>query len=143
MKNTIIVIIVLILVLLGIWYFMGGTGFDTAIPGNNRAEFESTEIDIEGVDLDTAQTFTITGRPYEYSEKTIRVQWGDTVVINFVNGQGTHDLRIDEFGVGTSVIQTGEKEMFAFVADKAGRFEYYCSVGNHRELGMVGTLIVE
>ena len=30
-----------------------------------------------------------------------------------------------------------------FIADQEGSFEYYCSVGNHREEGMVGTLIVE
>lgn len=143
MKNTVIVIIILILIALGIWYFMSGSQETGVVNLELGGDTGSTEIDVETVDLDTAKTFTITGRPYEYSEKEIKVEQGDIVVINFVNGQGTHDLRIDEFEVGTSVIQTGEKEMFAFVADKKGEFEYYCSVGNHRELGMVGTLIVE
>jgi uncharacterized cupredoxin-like copper-binding protein len=30
-----------------------------------------------------------------------------------------------------------------FVADKTGTFEFYCSVGNHRQMGMVGTLVVQ
>ena len=30
-----------------------------------------------------------------------------------------------------------------FIADKAGTFEYYCFVGNHRQMGMVGTLTVK
>jgi plastocyanin len=29
------------------------------------------------------------------------------------------------------------------VADKKGTFEYYCSVGQHRALGMKGKLVVE
>jgi len=30
-----------------------------------------------------------------------------------------------------------------FVADKAGEYEFYCSVGQHRANGMVGKLIVK
>lgn len=137
----IITIIVLILLGLGVWYFYQADD-TTFLPGGGNMG-ESTEVDIATVDLDTAETFSISGRPYEYSIEKIVVQKGDVVVINFLSGQGLHDLRIDEFGVGTEALETGEKQMFAFVADKKGEFEYYCSVGNHRELGMVGTLIVE
>ena len=38
---------------------------------------------------------------------------------------------------------TGQIDEVEFVVDKAGTFEYYCSVGNHRQMGMVGKLIVE
>ena len=30
-----------------------------------------------------------------------------------------------------------------FTADKVGSFEYYCSVGSHRSMGMKGVLKVE
>jgi plastocyanin len=30
-----------------------------------------------------------------------------------------------------------------FVANKKGKFEYYCSVGEHRAMGMKGNLVVE
>ena len=52
-------------------------------------------------------------------------------------------LGIDEFNAKTRVLNKGEEETITFVADKAGTFEYYCSVGQHRANGMVGKLIVE
>src|SRR3990167_9256749 len=38
---------------------------------------------------------------------------------------------------------TGQSASVEFTADKAGGFEYYCSVGTHRAMGMVGAFIVE
>ncbi|KKT09719.1 MAG: Plastocyanin [candidate division WWE3 bacterium GW2011_GWB2_43_22] len=57
--------------------------------------------------------------------------------------EGTHDLRLDEFNVATKLLKAGETDTVEFTADKAGVFEYYCSVGEHRKMGMVGTLTVE
>ena len=50
---------------------------------------------------------------------------------------------IDEFGVRTKQITAGQTDEINFTADKVGTFEYYCSVGKHRALGMKGNLIVE
>jgi plastocyanin len=66
------------------------------------------------------------------------------VRINFTSEEGFHDWVVDEFeGATTEKLQAGGRDSIEFVADQSGTFEYYCSVGNHRELGMVGTLIVE
>jgi nitrite reductase (NO-forming) len=73
----------------------------------------------------------------------MRVKKGDTVKITFTNNNGTHDLLIDEFKVNTGRIPAGESKTVEFVADKTGTFEYYCSVGQHRKMGMKGNLIVE
>ena len=68
---------------------------------------------------------------------------GDTVRINFVNTGGKHDLRIDGYNVGTKVIDSGQEDTIEFTADKTGEFEYYCSIGEHRQMGMVGKLVVK
>ena len=78
-----------------------------------------------------------------FDPKNITVQKGDTVKIIFTNTEGTHDLVIDEFNVATKKTNAGESDTVQFVADKMGTFEYYCSVGNHRQMGMVGKLIVK
>ena len=70
------------------------------------------------------------------------VKRGDTVSITLKNAGGTHDLKIDEFDEETERLSAGEEETITFVADRAGSFEYYCSVGNHRAMGMKGTLTV-
>jgi len=43
----------------------------------------------------------------------------------------------------TDKVQAPGTTSVEFVADQEGAFEYYCSVGNHRQQGMKGTLIVE
>ena len=73
----------------------------------------------------------------------ITVKKGDTVSITLKNVGGTHDLKVEGYEVGTQKITDGQEETFTFVADKVGNFEYYCSIGTHRSMGMKGTLIVE
>ena len=73
----------------------------------------------------------------------MKVKKGDTVKIIFKNSEGFHDLVIDEFDVATNQIGAEEEDEVEFVADKAGTYEYYCSVGQHRKNGMVGKLVVE
>jgi plastocyanin len=91
----------------------------------------------------TSHVFTLDSFSYGYSENEIRVKQGDTVTINLTNSAGFHDWVVDEFAAATEKINVGETTSVTFVADKAGTFEYYCSVGSHRQLGMVGNLVVE
>ncbi len=90
----------------------------------------------------SVKEFTVTGGNFYFSPSSISVKKGDTVKITFKNGGGTHDLRVDGYGVGTKVMGTAGQETVTFVADKTGSFEYYCSVGTHRQMGMRGTLTV-
>ncbi len=75
---------------------------------------------------------------------TLQVQPGDVVEITLVNGDGVmHDLAIDEFKVGSGMIeQQGQLKTVTFTADQEGEFVYYCSVPGHRQAGMFGKLIV-
>ena len=86
--------------------------------------------------------FAIDGNNFSLTPAAITVNKGDTVKITFTNRLGMHDWKLDEFNVGTKVLKAGESETVTFVADKSGTFEYYCSVGSHRQMGMVGKLIV-
>lgn len=90
-----------------------------------------------------AREFTVEGKNVSFSIGEIKVKKGDKVRITFKNTEGMHDWRLDEFNAKTSVIGEGKEETVEFVADKVGTFEYYCSVGSHRALGMKGNLIVE
>ncbi|MFQ5761934.1 MAG: plastocyanin/azurin family copper-binding protein [Candidatus Bathyarchaeia archaeon] len=75
---------------------------------------------------------------------TIEVHAGDIVKITLVNGDGVeHDIVIDALGLHSShVREKGESTVVIFTAEKAGAFEYYCSVPGHKEAGMVGQIIV-
>lgn len=94
-------------------------------------------------DNTSVQEFKITGVPFEFSVKEIRVKEGDTVRIVFTSDQGTHDWVVDEFNARTKQLTAGQTDTIEFVADTVGTFEYYCSVDSHRVKGMVGKLTVE
>ena len=87
--------------------------------------------------------FIVEGKNFSFSPSMITVKKGDTVSITLKNVGGTHDLKVEGYEVGTQKITDGQEETFTFVADKVGNFEYYCSIGTHRSMGMKGTLIVE
>lgn len=84
----------------------------------------------------------VEGSSFKFSPTNITVKKGEAVTIVFKNAGGIHDFVIDEFNVKTAQIQGGAMEEVTFTPDKAGTFEFYCSVGNHRAMGMVGTLTV-
>ncbi|OGY39306.1 MAG: hypothetical protein A2418_00465 [Candidatus Brennerbacteria bacterium RIFOXYC1_FULL_41_11] len=87
--------------------------------------------------------FVFTASDFKYSLTELRVKKGDLVKIVLQNKEGFHDLKIDEFGVATEKLRVGQEDVVEFVADKIGTFEYYCSIGSHRLMGMKGNLIVE
>lgn len=86
----------------------------------------------------------MTGENFKFTPSEIRVHRGDKVRIDFSNiGGMPHNWVIDEFNAQTPQLQVGESASVELTADKAGTFEYYCSVGQHRKMGMVGKLVVE
>lgn len=89
------------------------------------------------------KTFNVNGDNFKFAPNEIKVNEGDTVVINFKNTGGFHDWVLDEFNAKTQQLGDGASETVTFVANKKGTFEYYCSVGQHRQMGMKGNLIVE
>lgn len=89
------------------------------------------------------KTFNVTASSFKFSPTTITVKKGDTVKVVLANAGGNHNFVIDEFNAKTKIIGNGETDTISFVADKSGTYEYYCAVGNHRQMGMVGKLIVQ
>ena len=116
-------------------------------PSETQSENSESELDNEAIVIEESnevKEFTVIGSSdFRFSLSEMRVKSGDTVRITFKNESGFHDWRLDEFDAVTKQIEAGKEETIEFVADKAGIFEYYCSVGKHRELGMKGSFIVE
>lgn len=115
---------------------------DETKPANSGETPEANETMVAD-DTAAVKEFTVTGSNFSFDPKEIKVKKGDKVRVTFKNQDGFHDFVIDEFNVKTKQIQGGAEETVEFTADKTGTFEYYCSVGKHRQMGMVGNLIVE
>lgn len=99
----------------------------------------------EGEEVSAVKEFTIEAGSYYFEPSILRVNVGDTVriTINSVGAGMMHNFALDEYDIELLPIPGGESTSFEFVATTAGTFEYYCSVMDHRQMGQVGTLIVE
>ncbi len=150
MNNKILIAVIgIILVALAIFLLMRNMNRDTMSPTENTQEQTAPQRNLTGfiegdvtVEEDGAKEFTINGTSFSYDVQQLNVKKGDRVTITFSSVNGTHDFNIDELNVHSEVVDTGETTTVEFVADEVGTFEYYCSVMNHREQGMVGSLIV-
>lgn len=80
---------------------------------------------------------------FYFKPNVIKVKKGDTVKVIVSSKDMMHDFNIDEFNVHMPIVKSGNTGTVEFVASKAGTFEFYCSVGEHRKMGQVGTLTVE
>ncbi|MBI3573869.1 cupredoxin domain-containing protein [Candidatus Kaiserbacteria bacterium] len=162
-KNTLVALIVIAVLALGGWYYysqqkLGDTG---AAQNTNDSNMNGTPSDTSantpagGMETGTVpenvstsvstgpeKDLAVSGFNFGFSPSTLTVKRGDHVKITFTNSGGMHDFKIDEFNVATSRIGTGESATVEFDATKAGTFQYYCSVANHRAMGMWGTLTV-
>ena len=132
--KKIIIGILIVIVSVAVGFFLTSEQPGPAENGQNSGADETAEV----------KEFTIVGGNYYYTIDEIRVKRGNKVRITFSSEEGFHDLVLDEFNVATQRFRPGEgEETVEFVADQAGEFEYYCSVGDHRSRGQVGKLIVE
>ena len=139
MAKLISIVVLLVLIFGGIMLFKNQSTAPAEIDVTTEAS-EDTQVSEEASEV---KEFVVTTDNFSFAPSTMTVNVGDTVRIVVKNDFGMHDLVIDEFaGAKTSILSAGQEEVITFVADKAGSFEYYCSVGTHRQMGMVGTLTV-
>lgn len=112
-----------------------------SIPGNAKNEFQPSSItgDLNG----NVREFKVLGSNYMFSPGVMNARKGETIRIVFYNIEGLHDFKIDELGVASQVLEENGTQAIEFEASKVGTFEYYCSVSNHRAVGMVGKLTIE
>ncbi|MDR7484031.1 MAG: cupredoxin domain-containing protein [Armatimonadota bacterium] len=90
---------------------------------------------------------------FEFVPKEITVAVGQPVQLTLVNkGKVEHDLHIEALGVAVppkgkdpaaNVLATGKSATATFTPARKGRFEFWCTVPGHKEVGMKGVLIVK
>jgi plastocyanin len=152
-KNILIVLVVLVLLGGGLLWAGSRNQTSTQVETITTVESSPVVMDNEGTadatpktsgDTGTeATTFDVEASNFKFSKKDMIVKQGDTVTVNLSVKEGFHDFTLDEFNAKTKQLGAGGTETITFIAGKTGTFEYYCSVGQHRKMGMVGKLVVE
>lgn len=99
------------------------------------------------VDLAVAATGAYPASP-AFTPAALSVPAGAVVHVTFTNQDATpvvqHNWVVEGIaGAGSETVGPGEESVFDFTAPaKAGEFAFYCSIGDHRDRGMEGTLTV-
>jgi plastocyanin len=82
---------------------------------------------------------------FSFSPNEIRLPKGIEVNLTFTNTAGTgvvHDLTVPALGIHV-VANPGETKTVGLRGLAAGRYDAYCSVPGHADLGMRATVVVE
>jgi heme/copper-type cytochrome/quinol oxidase subunit 2 len=84
----------------------------------------------------------ISARSFAFEPGTVRVNRGDTVIVNLESTDVVHGLYLDGYGVSTQA-EPGRPGQLTFVADRDGAFRFRCNVacGNLHPF-MIGKLVV-
>lgn len=145
MRRAVLVFLGILSVVLiaGFFVVRALTGRESPVPAGNSGEFRPAPSE----KLDVPQPIghvIVSGSDYQYSPSSITLPLGIKTLLTFKNvGTVSHNLVISELGVDIPVIGAGESMTVEVTAGKAGDFAFYCGVGNHRTLGMSGTVKVE
>lgn len=143
MNNIIVGLIVLGVIGVGVFFLTQNKG-----ENQNAGQVQSTVTPIETVtEVKTgvpSRIIEVKGSEYSFSPKAIDLAAGETIAIKFTNtGNLPHDFNVDGLAIKTKVLKAGESETINITADKTGSYTFYCSVGNHKQLGMEGKVEVK
>ena len=88
------------------------------------------------------ETINLIAYNFFFSQSEIVFKKGQNVNIDLYSADGQHDIYIEGYNIQSTVVDTNNKTNLKFTADKAGEFAFYSSVGNQKELGLSGKIIV-
>ncbi len=82
--------------------------------------------------------------PYSWSTNEITVKPGDTIAVAGSGGL-EHDFTVDELGIAEPLPAGSTDTVMITIPEDAepGDYTFYCSIPDHRESGMEGTLTIE
>lgn len=134
--NTMLIVVILAIVL------VGGVGFWLFSRQSANTQAETTPVVTSQPETEVKE-FAVEAGSFYYKPDVITVKKGDKVKIILNSVSMMHDFNIDELGVKIPVTPSGNSAEIEFIASEVGTFEYYCSVGTHRQMGQIGKLVVE
>lgn len=127
----------------------GTTTEQNIVVGKDGQEVKDIERDDEGVPIidvtfnaeDSVRTIDLKSGNFFFEPKVINAKPGEKLRIDFRGNVGTHTFVIDEVKIN-EIVKDGSGFIFT-APTEPGSYTFYCDVGNHRAMGMEGTLIVK
>lgn len=104
---------------------------------------EKGKQDNKTIAADDIRVIEIEAGSFYFNPKEIRVKKGEKVKIVLKSVSMMHNFVIDELNMRIPITKAGQTSTIEFTLNRVGEFEYYCSVGQHRQMGQIGKLLVE
>jgi|SRR5688500_539033 len=104
----------------------------------------SDDGDDEGGEASGGQSVELVATEFAFDPADVSVdEAGETTFTVSNDGEFPHALEIEGNGIEEETEELGPGESGSVTVDlEPGEYELYCPVGDHRERGMVGTLVV-
>ena len=77
--------------------------------------------------LPVVRTFRLEASQFSYAPSELKVNPGDTAVIQLVSTDVVHGLYIDSYGLSVEA-DPGQMKTLTFIADKPGSFRFRCNI---------------
>jgi plastocyanin len=125
----------------------GGSGNDNGNGGGAGVYGAGGESDTDGGGAGKAQTLKLSADPggaLKFDKSSLTAKPGKVTIVMDNPSDLPHAVEIEGGGVEVAGDTVGMGGVSKASADlKAGEYEYYCPVGNHKDAGMEGTLTVQ
>lgn len=120
---------------------------ETMVAPDKDTTMMAETSETENPNLMAEADYTVEMANFRFSEPEMEAEPGQTLTVKLVGKDMLHDLVIDELDVKSNQLKAGEEETIEITVPATAKpgdtYEYYCSVGNHKAQGMVGTLTVK
>lgn len=148
MKIVIVLLIVVAIISAGAVFVLKNRNTtipnDTFVTGTTTPNTQHTGNPSDA-SVSVAREIVVEASEYKFNPAEVHVKKGETVKITLKNaGRMNHDWMVENMGgASLDIVGAGQTGSITLTPSQKGTFTTYCSVGNHRQMGMVGKLIVE
>lgn len=144
-NNKTTLLVVGILAAIGFFVFSQSNPKSLPAPMSNQNKLNPTlaivPTESKEVPLSSG-TIDIEAGSFYFKPSVLKLKKGQKVTLKFKSMSMMHDFNIDQLNLRIPVTKSGNESTIDFTPDTIGEFEYYCSVGQHRQNGQTGKLIV-
>jgi plastocyanin len=102
---------------------------------------EPSEVDGLPV-VEGAPEIIVVGSDYAFDPDVLHLVAGEPVNVVFESSENLHNLAVPDAGFALPIIGEGEVTRGALTIDEPGTYDFLCTVIQHAEEGMVGTVEV-
>ena len=137
-KITVFIIVLALLVFGGIYVFSRNSETSQVpnVSNTNNVPTQTSQAQSQ------VKEVSVEAGSFYFKPSEITVKKGEKVKIVMRSVSLMHNFTVDELNVQLPIVKNGDTGTVEFIPDRVGTFEYYCSVGEHRQNGQAGKLIV-